>query len=85
MQRIPQVSGRDGQIRTADLPLRRRTLYPSELHPRTLSILAASGRKFTRFALFPPFQSFGADVTAVMATVEVDPGGGGIGGIDGLA
>ncbi len=25
--------GRDGQIRTADLPLRRRPLYPSELRP----------------------------------------------------
>ena len=32
-------SGRDGQIRTADLSLRRRPLYPSELRPRILSLL----------------------------------------------
>jgi hypothetical protein len=32
-------SGRDGQIRTADLSLRRRPLYPSELRPRTLPLL----------------------------------------------
>src|ERR1019366_6648723 len=28
-------SGRDGQIRTADLSLRRRPLYPSELRPHS--------------------------------------------------
>src|SRR5262252_3026487 len=28
--------GRDGQIRTADLSLRRRPLYPSELRPRLI-------------------------------------------------
>src|SRR5580658_9491473 len=28
-----QTNGRDGQIRTADLSLRRRPLYPSELRP----------------------------------------------------
>src|SRR5579862_7540488 len=33
------VSGRDGQIRTADLSLRRRPLYPSELRPRNHSNL----------------------------------------------
>ncbi len=32
-------AGRDGQIRTADLSLRRRPLYPSELRPRILSLL----------------------------------------------
>jgi hypothetical protein len=30
------IGGRDGQIRTADLSLRRRPLYPSELRPRYL-------------------------------------------------
>src|SRR5450756_3027647 len=37
--RIPlqasEKSGRDGQIRTADLSLRRRPLYPSELRPHS--------------------------------------------------
>src|SRR5580658_1271034 len=33
----PRDSGRDGQIRTADLSLRRRPLYPSELRPRGYS------------------------------------------------
>src|SRR5665213_1557767 len=32
----PTGSGRDGQIRTADLSLRRRPLYPSELRPRMI-------------------------------------------------
>src|SRR5260370_25937883 len=35
-------SGRDGQIRTADLSLRRRPLYPSELRPHTNFIIVAS-------------------------------------------
>ena len=30
-----EIGGRDGQIRTADLSLRRRPLYPSELRPHT--------------------------------------------------
>src|SRR3954447_26936274 len=30
-----ELSGRNGQTRTADLPLRRRPLYPSELRSRT--------------------------------------------------
>src|ERR1019366_6065602 len=30
-----EKSGRDGQIRTADLSLRRRPLYPSELRPHS--------------------------------------------------
>ena len=36
----PTGGGRDGQIRTADLSLRRRPLYPSELRPRTRPIVA---------------------------------------------
>ena len=32
----PKLSGRDGQIRTADLSLRRRPLYPTELRPRLI-------------------------------------------------
>src|ERR1700683_2530535 len=35
------VSGRDGQIRTADLSLRRRPLYPSELRPHLIAIILA--------------------------------------------
>ena len=35
----PDEVGRDGQIRTADLSLRRRPLYPSELRPRRVSLL----------------------------------------------
>jgi hypothetical protein len=33
-----EVDGRDGQIRTAGLPLRRRPLYPTELRPRALPL-----------------------------------------------
>src|SRR5947209_6769528 len=44
---IPMAaSGRNGQIRTADLPLRRRPLYPAELRPHSgwsHSILNAGG------------------------------------------
>src|ERR1035437_4590928 len=32
---VSEKSGRDGQIRTADLSLRRRPLYPSELRPHS--------------------------------------------------
>src|SRR5882672_9988803 len=34
-------AGRDGQIRTADLSLRRRPLYPSELRPHTNVLIVA--------------------------------------------
>src|SRR5947209_11417271 len=46
---IPMAaSGRNGQIRTADLPLRRRPLYPAELRPHvdwSLSILNISSHQ----------------------------------------
>jgi hypothetical protein len=34
------ISGGNGQIRTADLPLRRRTLYPAELRPHFINSVA---------------------------------------------
>ena len=60
-------SGRNGQIRTAGLPLRRRPLYPSELRPHFASSL-------------PAFQAFLADVAAVLHPFEVNFGNFGIGG-----
>src|SRR5512140_1660504 len=48
-----QGSGRDGGIRTRDLPLRRRTLYPAELRPHTLFIV--TGRDaYQRLRPFAP-------------------------------
>ena len=49
--------GGDGQIRTADLSLRRRPLYPSELRPRLVLDSKASkvefGRKIESIAFAP--------------------------------
>jgi hypothetical protein len=52
-------SGRDGQIRTADLSLRRRPLYPSELRPRTNFLIVAS-------------EALGSNIAPVMHVVKVD-------------
>src|SRR4030088_1660875 len=51
-------SGRDGQIRTADLSLRRRPLYPSELRPRTNFIVTSEPLR--------------ANIAPVMHALEVD-------------
>src|SRR5260370_14588240 len=40
--RFSGLPGRDGQIRTADLSLRRRPLYPSELRPRDVHLDSTS-------------------------------------------
>src|SRR4030088_980052 len=52
-------SGRDGQLRTADLSLRRRPLYPSELRPHTIFIIVAS-------------EALSANVRAVVHPRKVD-------------
>lgn len=52
-------SGRNGQIRTADLPLRRRPLYPSELRPHLL------------FSL-PTLEAFLADIVAELFAIEMN-------------
>src|SRR5258708_6594346 len=46
-------AGRDGQIRTADLSLRRRPLYPSELRPHTNVLIVA-------------FQTLGSNIARVV-------------------
>ena len=66
-------SGRDGQIRTADLPLRRRPLYPSELRPRRHNCTS-----------LPPFQTFVCDVSPVMHAIEVYFCDGCVGVLNGL-
>ena len=58
--------GRDGQIRTADLSLRRRPLYPSELRPRPVCSLPAG-------------QAFYADVAAELHAVGMNALDGSIG------
>ena len=55
-----QMSGRDGQIRTADLSLRRRPLYPSELRPRAAT------------TILPTLEAFLPDVTAIVHAGEVN-------------
>src|SRR5580700_10826775 len=61
--------GRHGQIRTADLSLRRRPLYPSELRARNLFIVA--------------LQAFSADIRAIVHAVEMDEARGSISTVDG--
>src|SRR5579862_4297595 len=61
--------GRDGQIRTADLSLRRRPLYPSELRPRTRS--DCSKASLPR-GLGPTPQPLMRNIAAVMHSVEVN-------------
>src|SRR5437899_3011312 len=63
------LRGRDGRIRTADLSLRRRPLYPSELRPR-ITIVASKG--------------LAANIAAVVHAVEMDQAGGGIRFRDGV-
>ena len=46
-------AGRDGQIRTADLSLRRRPLYPSELRPRKCKSSSGRPQKENRFLASP--------------------------------
>src|SRR5580700_4171471 len=58
-------SGRHGQIRTADLSLRRRPLYPSELRAHSVPIV--------------PFDAAAANVVAVVHAVEVNLFHGGVG------
>src|SRR5450755_1425433 len=65
----PAGSGRDGQIRTADLSLRRRPLYPSELRPRTRSDCS---KALVPRGLGPARQTLAGDVFAVMHSSEVD-------------
>lgn len=59
--------GRDGQIRTADLPLRRRPLYPSELRPRLICSNAGAS-----FRSLPALQAFLADVLSVLHAIEMN-------------
>ena len=56
-----EKSGRDGQIRTADLSLRRRPLYPSELRPH-------SSRLYLDAASVPLLQAFAPDVACGSAS-----------------
>jgi hypothetical protein len=53
--------GRDGQIRTADLSLRRRPLYPSELRPRVYP-----------HTILPALQPFPSDVRAIVHAFEMN-------------
>src|SRR5712671_6411511 len=62
-------NGRDGQIRTADLSLRRRPLYPSELRPRTDVPIV-------------PFQTLRSNILAIMHAGELNPAGRIIGIVD---
>src|ERR1700723_2341584 len=59
--RSRKFSGRDGRIRTADLSLRRRPLYPSELRPRCFDCISP-----------PALEALVADVAAVVHAVEMD-------------
>src|SRR6266850_7107012 len=55
--RTERKAGRDGQIRTADLSLRRRPLYPSELRPHTNVLIVA-------------FQALRSNIATVVHVVE---------------
>ena len=57
--------GRDGQIRTADLPLRRRTLYPAELRPHVSLTLQPQAVFVSRA---PALQALAPDVRAGSAS-----------------
>src|SRR5580658_1761062 len=61
--------GRHGQIRTADLSLRRRPLYPSELRARNTLIVA--------------LQASAPDIRAVVHAIEPDQVRGGVRAVDG--
>src|SRR5579859_245001 len=58
---LGQLGGRDGQIRTADLSLRRRPLYPSELRPR-------GGHN----SILPAPQPLLSDIAPVLHAIEVN-------------
>src|SRR6185369_608000 len=73
-------NGRDGQIRTADLSLRRRPLYPSELRPRTRSDCS---KALVPRGLRPSFETLAGDVFAVMHSREIDLFDGCVGVADG--
>ena len=66
---LPVETGRHGQIRTADLSLRRRPLYPSELRARNTYIV--------------PSESFATNVGAVMHALEMNLLHRRIGAVDG--
>jgi hypothetical protein len=65
-------AGGNGQIRTADLPLRRRPLYPTELRPRSQAnayeLTVANPGPLD----LPAPQALLRDVAAILHAVEVD-------------